>query len=208
MTNRLTTIIWDFDGVIIESMSVRDDAFRHALQDYPEDQIEELILYHRKNGGLSRFHKFRYFYREICRQPITEERLEMLAGVFSKYCLERLMKPDCLIEESVRFIRQHHEKTSFHIASGSAEVELNQICEGLGIRSYFGDVRGSPTPKVDLVAEIIVRRQLDKRQTALVGDAGNDYEAACANGIAFYGFRNESLQGRGSYLENFDDLPV
>lgn len=96
----------------------------------------------------------------------------------------------------------------FHIVSGSAQHELRKICDALGIRSYFGEVLGSPTAKVELVRDLINSLGLDIERTGLVGDSVNDYEAAVENKLRFFGFRNDGLRGFGSYLEQIKELPV
>lgn len=207
MKRSFSTVIWDFDGVIIESMHVRDDAFRHALRDYPQDEVEALVGYHQANGGLSRFHKFGYFYEEIRKETPTDQRIAELAASFSSYCMERLCSPLCLIPETITFIRGRQNGLAHHIASGSAEVELRQICEAHGIASLFSEIRGSPTPKIAIVAELIASRALNREQTILIGDARNDYEAAAENGIRFYGYRNPVLKGLGTYLDTLEQLP-
>lgn len=40
-------IIWDFDGVIIKSDSIREHGFREVLKGYDSDHIEKLIDYHK-----------------------------------------------------------------------------------------------------------------------------------------------------------------
>lgn len=208
MKPNLTTVLWDFDGVIIESMAVRDDAFRNALCDYPDAQVEALVAYHRLNGGLSRYHKFRHFFETIRKEETSNAEIEELAETFSQYCLNRLKSRDCLIPESINFIEAHHQNLEFHIVSGSAQHELRIICEELGIRGYFGEILGSPTPKSDLVRTLIESLDLDLAKTGLVGDSRNDYDAAFANGVRFFGYRNTDLRGFGVYLERIGDLPV
>lgn len=204
----LSTLLWDFDGVIIDSMTVRDDAFRHALEGYPDKQIADLIDYHRANGGLSRFHKFRYFFEELRGEQVTEDSISGLASKFSDYCMARLTSPSCLIQETIRFIRSIHEIIPCHIVSGSAEKELREICVSLKIRNCFGQVRGSPTPKNQLVTDLITDMELIREETGLIGDSRNDYEAAATNGLQFFGYRNESLMGLDHYLVQFDDLCI
>ena len=58
-------IFWDFDGVILNSNKVRDSGFEIVLKDFPKNQVELLLNYHRQNGGLSRYVKFRYFFEVI-----------------------------------------------------------------------------------------------------------------------------------------------
>ena len=76
-------IYWDFDGVILNSMPVRDNGFEEVLKDHPHDEVKQLLSYHKKNGGLSRYHKFRYFFEVIKGESITEEKVDQLAWQFS-----------------------------------------------------------------------------------------------------------------------------
>lgn len=65
MSNRIKTIFWDFDGVLMNSNAVRDKGFELVLADYPKDQVKQLMDFHQANGGLSRYVKFRYFFENI-----------------------------------------------------------------------------------------------------------------------------------------------
>jgi beta-phosphoglucomutase-like phosphatase (HAD superfamily) len=58
-------VIWDFDGVIIDSMPIRGQGFEEIFKDFAAVHVEELMRYHRANGGLSRFVKIRYFFEVI-----------------------------------------------------------------------------------------------------------------------------------------------
>ena len=57
----INSIIFDFDGVILESVSVKTAAFRQLFSFAPE-HVDEIVQYHLDNGGMSRFDKFRYIY--------------------------------------------------------------------------------------------------------------------------------------------------
>ena len=61
----LKAIIFDFDGVICESVEAKTEAFRKVFLDYPE-HLDEIIAYHMTQGGVSRYIKFEYIFREIC----------------------------------------------------------------------------------------------------------------------------------------------
>ena len=51
----IKTVLWDFDGVILDSMKVRDWGFREIFKNYDNKKVEQLIDYHNLNGGLSRY---------------------------------------------------------------------------------------------------------------------------------------------------------
>ena len=103
-------IIWDFDGVIVDSDEIRVLGFREVLQWYPKDQVEDLIEYHQRNGGLSRYNKFRYFYEEILNKEITEEKVGEYAQQFSKIMLEKMTDKAILIQGTVNFIEENYQK--------------------------------------------------------------------------------------------------
>ena len=59
---------------------------------------------------------------------------------------------------------------------------------------YFKTIEGSPTCKNDLVKNILEKYKYDPKETILIGDSINDYEAANINGMKFYGYNNEKLR--------------
>ncbi|MFV0565527.1 MAG: HAD family hydrolase [Flavobacteriaceae bacterium] len=198
------TIFWDFDGVIIDSMSVRDWGFREVFKDFTELQVDRLINYHRSNGGLSRYVKIRYFYEEILGKQISGEEVMKYADEFSKLMKEELVNPKNLIIDSVFFIKENYQKYNFHIVSGSDQEELRFLCKKLGLYPCFISIYGSPTPKKQLVASLLEKGGYNTHEVCLIGDSINDFEAAKANNITFIGYNNISLKKiTSNYIKSF-----
>jgi len=207
MLNKYKYILWDFDGVIIDSNPARILGFKTVLKDFPNEQVEKLLEFHNQNGGLSRYVKFRYLYEVILGQKAEEEQIQYLANEFSAIMKEILTNPNLLIKDSVSFIQNNYVDTPMHIVSGSDQNELRFLCEKLGVSSYFKSISGSPTPKIQLVKNLIESEIIDPKFTCLIGDAINDYDAANENYIHFYGYNNQNLVNLGNgYVERFGDF--
>ena len=58
----ISIIILDFDGVILESVSVKTEAFRTLFSFAPE-YVEEIVQFHKDNGGMSRFDQIPVYLR-------------------------------------------------------------------------------------------------------------------------------------------------
>ena len=197
--NKIQTLFWDFDGVIMDSNAVRDRGFEEVLKDYPQTEVDALMAFHRENGGLSRYVKFRYFFEDIRSESITKEEVNIWADKFSKIMMQLLINSDLLIQETLNFIKANTEKYKMHIVSGSDQTELRKICESLDIAKYFNSIHGSPTPKNDLVAELLQTYSYDKSTCLLIGDSKNDFEASKINGIQFMGYGNEKIKTDTDY---------
>ena len=100
----IKNILWDFDGVILDSMKVRDWGFIEIFKKFNKDEVDKLIEYHRENGGLSRYVKIRYFYENILERPIKKEEVLDYAENFSLLMKTKLTDKSNLIQDSVRFI--------------------------------------------------------------------------------------------------------
>jgi phosphoglycolate phosphatase-like HAD superfamily hydrolase len=147
----IKNILWDFDGVILDSMKVRDWGFREIFKSFDNEKVEELLKFHTLNGGLSRYVKIRYFYEDILGKELTENVVLEYANAFSVLMKKELINPNNLIVDSVQFIRDNYNKYRFHIVSGSDQEELRYLCKELAIDHYFLSIHGSPTPKNQLV---------------------------------------------------------
>ena len=203
----IETILWDFDGVILDSMKVRDWGFEEIFKSFDENDVSLLLEYHNKNGGLSRYVKIRYFYEEVLGKNITEEEVLNYANNFSLLMKEELINPKNLIKDSLKFIKENYKNYKFHIVSGSDQEELRFLCKELNIDNYFISIYGSPIPKNKLVKDLLKAHNYDVEKTCLIGDSMNDFEAASINNIKFYGFNNlELLNGDNEYIHSFSSI--
>lgn len=197
-------LLWDFDGVILDSVSIRDEGYWQVLKKYPAEEVKKLIEFQQANGGLSRYVKFRYFYEEILGKEISEEKVNEFAQQFSDYMVKKLTDTDLLITETLEFIREYHKKYTMHIVSGSDEIELRFLCRELNIDHFFKSIHGSPTPKINLVKKILEEHNYAPENTALIGDSVNDFDAAYKNNIRFFGYNNPDLREKGEgYITSF-----
>lgn len=201
-------LIWDFDGVILMSDAVREKGFRMIFENFESDAVEKLIKYHKANGGLSRYNKIRFFYQDILKQSISNDEVLSLANQFSQVMRYELVNKQLLNTEWIELMTILPSSLNHHIASGSDENELIFLCNELGILHFFKSIHGSPTPKNDLVRNIMATNSYMIEDTILIGDAINDYEAACENGIPFFGYNNFLLKQYGQYLGNLQQLPL
>jgi beta-phosphoglucomutase-like phosphatase (HAD superfamily) len=71
----IKNILFDFDGVILDSMPIRDYGFKKIFEDYDDDLVNKFLKYHNRNGGLSRYVKIKYFYNKLLKQEISEEKI-------------------------------------------------------------------------------------------------------------------------------------
>lgn len=204
MFSRFQTILWDFDGVILDSVHIRDEGYRHVLQNYPEKHVQRLIEFQQLNGGLSRYVKFRYFYEEILGREISDAKVNDFASHFSEYMKKKLTDTGLLIDDTINFIAANHQKFNMHIVSGSDQNELRYLCKLLKISTYFRSIHGSPTPKITLVKNILNQENYNPNNVVLIGDSINDFDATSINNISFYGYNNLLLRDKGDgYIFKF-----
>jgi len=200
-------ILWDFDGVIMDSMPIRGIGFQEVLKHYPREQVEKLLAFHEQNGGLSRYVKFSHFFEKIRGEEITNQQVLDLADEFSKIMMSFLIDEKLLIKDSIDFIKKNYLNYDMHIVSGSDGNELRQICEGLKIDNYFRTINGSPTHKTELVRQLIGTNNYNKKEVVLIGDSINDNEAAQVNDITFVGYNNlDLLPISRNYIISFKNI--
>ncbi|WP_152056204.1 HAD family hydrolase, partial [Aliarcobacter butzleri] len=161
INSQIKTIFWDFDGVILDSMPIRDFGFAKIFEEFDKELVDKLLEYHTLNGGLSRYVKIRYFYNILLKEDVSDEKVQELADKFSIIMKTELTNKKYLIKETVEFIKENYKKYNFHIVSGSDEKELNYLCKELDLTQYFKTIEGSPTPKNGLVKKILEKYKYD-----------------------------------------------
>jgi len=202
----IKNIIFDFDGVILNSIPVKTEAFRKLFEAFPKEKVDELIKFHIQNGGMSRYKKIEYFFNTLLDEDITEETVIEYAQKYSKITKEKLSQKKYLIEDSVNFIKENYTKYNMHIASGADEKDLKYICKELNLNQYFISINGSPKIKGEIIKNILEKNNYKKEETILIGDSINDYNASNINQIEFYGYNNNLLKKDFKYIVSFEEI--
>jgi len=180
-------IIFDFDGVVVESGKIKTQAFAELYHPYGEDIVTAVVQFHTQNGGMSRYRKFRHFQEHLLsKPPLTEVEEKQLDTRFSELVVEAVIAAEA-VPGAVELIRQQSGKIPLFVASGTPETELKVIVERRGLAPYFTEVRGAPALKKTIIAEILSAHALSPESVLMIGDAMADLEGAQANNTAFLG---------------------
>ena len=80
------TIVFDCDGVILDSNVVKTEAYFSTAKNLgaSDSQAQQLVDYHVRLGGISRYHKFDWYVREVLKQPVTDNAIQVLLDEFSQ----------------------------------------------------------------------------------------------------------------------------
>ena len=207
----IETIILDFDGVILESVSVKTEAFRTLFSFVPE-YVDEIVQFHIDNGGMSRFEKFRYIYHTILNEDLPDDKFETLSRRFSDLVEEAVVQAQ-FVDGALDFLDSMSKRYRLYIVSATPQEELERIVKQKGISRYFSGVFGSPAKKIDHIIRILTENNLSPEDVLYVGDAINDWEAARKSGIRFIGRikpgdpnRFENLPFIENTISNFYEL--
>jgi len=172
----IKAIIFDFDGVIVESAGLKTEAFREIFSAYPR-KIDEILRYHLINAGISRYVKFRYIYNRILKLKLPNAKEIELGKRFSRIVFKKVLKAP-FVAGAREFLDRHKTHYQFFIASGTPEKELRNIASLRGLGSFFKGVYGSPKKKSNIINGIIREYEFEKNNVIYIGDAESDRIAA------------------------------
>ncbi|MDH0687608.1 HAD family hydrolase [Stutzerimonas stutzeri] len=177
------SIVFDCDGVILDSNRVKTDAFYNATLPYGEKAAEAMVDYHVRNGGISRYRKFAYFLEHLAPAGVPGPDLQALLAAYATEVKTGLLA--CEVAGGLEAFRKHTGGTRWMVASGGDQAELRELFEARGLLDWFdGGIFGSPDTK-----EEIVKRELENgnvRMPALfIGDSRYDHQVAHENGLDF-----------------------
>lgn len=199
--SKYTTLVFDCDGVVLDSNQIKTEAFRTAAQPFGEAAAEALVAHHVANGGISRYAKFAHFIDYILPrhapgqpEPETEQMLATFAAEV-RAGMER-----CSVAEGLEDLRKATADACWLIVSGGDQAELRNIFEQRRLARLFdGGIFGSPDTKAKILEREI--HQGNVRFPALfLGDSRHDHEAALGSGLDFvFVHRWTEFQGWKAY---------
>ncbi len=186
-------IIFDFDGVICDSVNVKTEAFALMYKEYGDNVVSRVIQFHQDHGGISRYEKFRHYHKEFLGISLTDEEVRKMGEDFSSIVLQRVIDSPYL-PGVMEFIERESSYSMLFICTGTPETEIKMILERKKINKYFKSVYGSPKTKTEIIKDIMKSYNLLNAQLEFYGDAMTDYNAALDNNIKFIGVLSKTTK--------------
>ena len=177
------TLIFDCDGVILNSNKIKTNAFYKSTIKYGKKYANQLVDYHLKKGGISRFNKFEFFLKNILKQRVEKQELNNLLKSYSDFVFKDLLK--CEIASGLENLKLKTSKSKWMIVSGGKQDELISVFKYKKIYNLFdGGIYGSPDDK-----PTIFQRELKNKNIIFpaiyFGDSKYDYLVSKMVGIDF-----------------------
>ena len=179
------SIVFDCDGVVLDSNVVKTEAYFRTAKNLgaTDSEAQALVDYHVRLGGISRYHKFDYYLREILHQAATEDKVQALLDEFSRELEVGLM--ECDIAEGLITLRNATKQANWMILSGGDQQEIRTLFANRNLTRFFdGGLFGSPDNKDTVLAREKSNGNL-QFPALFIGDSKYDHEAATLAGLDF-----------------------
>lgn len=204
--------VFDFDGVLADSVGIKTAAFAEMYRPYGEDIVQQVVAYHVSHGGVSRFDKIKHYHQVFLGEALSEVEINRLAGRFSALVFEKVVSSNEIpgAEQFLKWLSVLGRCCA--INSATPQDEMQCIANARGISKYFFLVLGAPTSKTENLKTIMEMSGIPPNKTLFFGDALSDIKAAEACGVSFVGVGIDSYPlvrdsgKRGFHISNFLEL--
>ncbi len=203
-------LVFDFDGVLADSVEVKTKACHQLYAPYGQDVVDKVIKHHRENGGMSRFDKFRHYHNVFLNQKISEKDILALSKLFSDIVMNKVISsPE--IKGAYLFLNKYCKgNKSCIVNSATPQSEIIEIIKRRSMFDYFSAIYGSPSTKIENLSKALINN--NNSSAIFFGDAKSDVEAANEIGIDFIGIGQKITEIMDSFdieyfvAENFEEL--
>jgi 4-hydroxy 2-oxovalerate aldolase len=186
---RYPVVIFDLDGVLIDSNELKVECVRAAFDGFPADLVERFTDEFRRTFGRSRREHFAAFHHASVEHGLAgtdfEEFYDRYAGAYADRLAHRYPgAPLCAgAAETVQHLADRD--VPLYVATGTLSGEAGKVLALGGLLSVFRAVLGGEEPKSRRLEEILRHAGVDARDVLLVGDSRQDVLAADEMGIDF-----------------------
>ena len=184
-------LIFDFDGVLVDSVHVKTTAFAALYHSYGAEVEAKVVAHHLHYGGMSRYDKFRHYHAEYLGTPLDDDGVMTLAEAFAQQVVDQVVAaPE--IPGADAFLQWHARRQLCFVNSATPEQELRQIIQRRNWEHHFTQILGAPRSKADNLHLILEQYRFDARRCLFFGDAFSDFTAAQTHHVPFIGVVSNS----------------
>jgi beta-phosphoglucomutase len=180
----IDAVIFDFDGVIVNSMPIHYRAYREVFMDLGIDLTEE--DYYNNIGGVAGETIPKFLNGKIVNIS-NKEIHNRKKNVFNKIIDEEGIE----LLETAKLIQVFHKKYKLGIASAGAYIQIHKMLNKINISHYFDTIitgddvkEGKPSPEAFLLAA--KNMEISPKNCIVFEDSFAGIEAAKSAGMQFF----------------------
>lgn len=178
--NDFDYVIWDFDGVLKNSLPAKGRMFRKFFESLTGESQEWIEVDHLMNGGESRKPKLARYFRHLG-LPISDTELDEICSSFSNEMISVVSECEGFPSNTEAIVNTSWSVAHYTV-SASPEFELRKILKKIGLATHMRGINGAPREKKETVKNLAKKI---RGKGLMVGDSIRDYEAAGEAGIMF-----------------------
>ena len=182
----LKAIIFDFDGVILDSVNIKVNAFIKLFDFCSIEELKEIDAYNKTCGAVSRYNKIKFCYENILKRALNKEKLEELSNKYRELTINEVKKSP-FIPGIERFLQYYQNKLDLYIVSATPPKDLNEIIREKNLDIYFKNVYGTTDSKITFIKKIIEEGKYNYDEIVYIGDSISDLIDSNSVGIQFIG---------------------
>jgi len=182
----LKAVLFDLDGVIIDSFEAWFHVLNHVRRDYKMKELDR-EQFKKNTWGTSVEHDLKYFKNVSVKELEDKYKKTML-----KYIHEVVLMPDA--EKVLKTIKK--KKIKIGLVTNSFNNIVSKILKHHKIRSYFNSIVTADDveklkPYPDPVIKLCEKLKIMPDEAILVGDTKNDYKAGKGAGCLVVGLNTD-----------------
>lgn len=187
---KIKGLFFDFDGVIMDSMHLKLDAYCEALKRYQfkRTDIDKLM---RRYMGQSRKRILSFLVRDLSGIEWSKEEHREALDIFNR-CDEASRSKMTFMPGSLDFLKKHTSFFYTAVVTGTPQYAIDKTIHHFQLTSYFDCVKGSPETKVNILSKLLTTTGYAAQECLFIGDGRTDQVAADAHNMPFVGMDNRA----------------
>jgi HAD superfamily hydrolase (TIGR01509 family) len=209
---KLQCVIFDMDGVIIDSEEIHKKAYYETFKNLGVDVSEELYKTMTGSSTINAFQKLvNHFNLNHIPKELVLQKRKRYVNFFENDPTLSLVSG---VKDLIQFL--HKQNLTLVLASSSAMVNINRVFSRFDLNQYFtakisgADLTASK-PHPEIFEKAAILGGVSKEQCIVIEDSDNGIEAANKAGIYAVGYRNllitdQTLNKADLIINDFKEL--
>ncbi len=179
-------ILFDFDGVIVDSARLKTEAYAKIYADEEPAKVAQAMRHQQLHGGITRRATLAHFERHFFGRAGDADTVEKLALRYGKIVFDPVVACP-FIAGAQTLLNRALGHIDMYLISGTPHEELVEIVRSRNLGRFFKSLHGAPMNKPEAFRRILEKGRYKPERTLAVGDSMTECDAAAGLGIPFLG---------------------